>query len=247
MEFLTDLIASPFVLFGVLAASLTWWSWILAVIWLTGVGAYIYNDRDLRGFFLLMAAIVVFTFFHVETPEGLAWYQSLWEVVKTILVGMAQYLLIGLVAAIPLWLWHVRKELVELRTHLYEYVQQRAKARQLWRNPHAHRSQETLDLSEEQIAACQQYRVGGAIPEFLQENWRLYRYEEFGLKQDAFALRNNLDTASSYVFLWPFHYIIRFFGDFLETVVRTVLRYLGRFVDWLVNVVRIGIPSGIDK
>lgn len=168
-----------------------------------------------------------------------SWYAEPWAAVKTVLVVMVDYLILGLLFSVPLWFWFVRKRLVSLRANLYGYVQDRAKSGYLW-------SYQGDALSSEQVKTCSEYRLGGSIPEFLQDNWSHYRRSELGIKDGDNKFIQNLDTVSSFVFLWPFHYIYLFSGDILTKIPELFARYFGPLIDALTRFVRIGIPDNID-
>lgn len=248
MEFLLGLFMGPFILFGVLWAGLAWWAWLFLLGGLCLSEIYVIKNNGTAAFFWLMVTTLLIANVLLPDISNMSWYAQLWVSVKLASVVMVDYLILGVLNSVPLWFWFVRKRLVSLRAELNSYVASRAASGKFWfiRN-YCNDSREPEPLTPEQIKVCAEYRLGESIPEFLQEDWSQYRRSELRFKDNSNKFSRNLDTISSFIFLWPFHYIFVFFGDILAKIPEWFARYFGPMIDTLTRLVRFGIPDNIDR
>lgn len=245
MEFLLGLLTAPFILFGVLWAGLAWWAWMILLGGLCLTQTYVIRNNGRLAFFWLAVTSFLIAYILLPNAPNTSWYSEAWEAVKTVFVFMTAYLILGVLNSVPLWFWFVRKRLVSLRAELNSYMESRASSGSFWLIRRNHTEHEPL--TSEQIKVCAEYRLGGSIPEFLQEDWSQYRRSELRFKDNSNKFSQNLDTISSFIFLWPFHYIFVLFGDILAKIPEWFARYFGPMIDTLTRLVRFGIPDNIDK
>lgn len=245
VEFFAGLLTGVFAFPVLVWTSLAWWALILLLAGIVTTETLLYSEKDgWAGFWLFIVAIFLGVQFAPETEGALPYLSA---IVWTVMVGLFDYIIIGLVVSVPLWLIDYRKRYVTLRNELTTFLHACAKPD----NEYPRTLRETFPkgmqlLSEEQRGTCREYRSGGPIPEFMHTWWSQYRTDELGFRKEDTKIINNLDTIASYAFLWPFHVITRVFGDILAKIPEWFGRTFGELVDLLAQTVRWGIPKGID-
>tara|TARA_B100000745_G_scaffold300362_1_gene254011 strand:- start:96 stop:812 length:717 start_codon:yes stop_codon:yes gene_type:complete len=236
MDFLFGVFTGAFAFPVVLWATLSWWALIIVIGGIVWTEVAFYRDSHLGAFTVLMG-VIVFSIFMMSDAEG--WWQLLQAVVVGTLLVLVKYVLWGLFAVVPLYLWHARKYYEDLREKLTAFIKEKVK-----QDKESDRYGPLL--SEADKSMCRQYKSGEPIPECIKEAWVKYRSDYLDIDPDSIKVINNLETVSSMIFLWPFHIITMVFGDFLAKIPEWFARTFGKLLDRMVRTVRWGIPSGID-
>jgi hypothetical protein len=235
MDFLSGIIMGTFA-FPVALAALSWWAIIIVVAALIATEAVFYHESHLTAFIILF---FVFVFTALVTTEAQGFWASSWAVIDVTFTAMLNYIILGMVATVPLWLWEVRKYYVELRNTLTDFIANKAIQTE------KHRDLGNPFTVEEQ-AICKRYKSGDTIPNFVKEPWKKYRDVSLLVKRPGMKVADNVTTISSMIFLWPFHIITLIFGDFLAKIPEWFAQTFGKVLDYLAHFVRRGIPEDID-
>jgi hypothetical protein len=236
MDFLLGVFAGAFAL-PVMMVSLSWWALIIVLFALAATEAVFYTRKNDVGAFIILLLAVMFTALMTTDAEG--FWASVWAVIHGTFFAMLSYVILGMIATVPLWLWEVRKHYVDLRDKLNDFIKQ--KATQVETN-----SKYGDTLADDDKEICKRYKSGDEIPDFLKESWKKYRNEYLSGANRGMKVVDNISTISSMIFLWPFHIITMIFGDFLAKIPKWFARTFGKALDSLARVTRWGIPSGID-
>ncbi len=236
MDFITGVFAGALA-FPVVLAALSWWALIIVLIGIVATEAAFYPRKNDLNAFVILLGVFLFTAFVTTEAEGL--WSSIFAVIQSTLFAMFDFVILGMIATIPLWLWEVRKFFVKLRDELTDFIKQKAQLTEKDR-----RYGEPLTAEDREI--CKRYKSGGEIPGFLKEPWKRYRDEYLSYYANGMKVADNLGTISSMIFLWPFHIITMIFGDFLAKIPEWFAHTFGRALDYLARMMRYGIPKDID-
>jgi len=240
MDFAAGLFLGAFTAPILLWTALSWWALIIVIGGLLFTEAIFYKDDHVWAFVVLML-VFVFSVFMMTDAEG--FWGSSWAVLRGTFWAMLNYVIIGMIVAVPLWLWFVRKFYVKLRTDLAAYVKKMSE----YKGGDSIHGEDIPALSDELKQRCKTYKSGDEIPTFLKEQWVAYRTSSLRIGEGHINVANNIDELSSMIFLWPFHIITLIFGDFIAQIPVWFVQYFGKVLDSFARIARVGIPSGIDK
>lgn len=235
-----DYIFGAFALPMVLWATLSWWVLVIILLGLIVTETVFYNESHFTSFFVLLM-VFVFTVYMMSDAEGI--WDTIWAVVAGTSWAMLQYVILGMFATVPLWLWTVRKFYTELRGKLTEYI--KIMATHDGKNDLAERFGAPLSDADREI--CKKYVSGNEIPAVLKSRWKDYRLDILHVKEGEMRVANNPDLVTSMIFLWPFHIVTLLFGDLLAEIPKLFVKFFGKMLDRLSSIARLGIPKGIDE